>query len=154
MKIIIKYLLFFSMTTAVFFTLLFFSSNPEKQLEGQWKELSWEYEKVDKPTKNGDSLDYKKCSDFVKKTVGENLIIHQAETWHFLPKGKLILSSATTEKMVEWRLKGRGNVLEIKYDQGAVEHYNVTTLENGQLVLNFDSDMHVRGIAKLTFEKI
>jgi hypothetical protein len=154
MRISIGYISFFAFIITLFVLLLFFSNNPEKQIEGEWKELSWEYEKVDKPKDSTTILSYKTSSDFVKQIVGENLIIHQAESWNFLPNGQLVLSNLKGKKIVQWRLKGRGNILEIKHNKDTVEHYNVTKLENGQLILNFDSDMHVRGIAKLTFERI
>ncbi len=128
------------------------SNNPENTIEGQWKELVWEYEKVDK----NDTItnDYDNVSDFVKDVVGENLVIHKAESWTFKPNGKLILKGSNYSKEVNWTIKGRGNILEIKYDNNNCEHYSLTELSDNKLVLNFDTDTHTRGIARLTFEKI
>ena len=152
MKIWIRYIGFFTLGISLFILLISMSNNPENTIEGQWKELVWEYEKVDK----NDTItnDYDNVSDFVKDVVGENLIIHKAESWIFKPNGKLILKGSNYSKEVNWTIKGRGNILEIKYDNNNCEHYSLTELSDNKLVLNFDTDTHTRGIARLTFEKI
>lgn len=152
MKIWIRYIGFFALGISLFILLISMSNNPENTIEGQWKELVWEYEKVDK----NDTItnDYDNVSDFVKDVVGENLIIHKAESWIFKPNGKLILKGTNYSKEVNWTIKGRGNILEIKYDNNNCEHYSLTELSDNKLVLNFDTDTHTRGIARLTFEKI
>lgn len=152
MKIWIRYIGFFTLGISLFILLISMSNNPESIIEGQWKELVWEYEKVDK----NDTItnDYVNVSDFVKDVVGENLVIHKAESWTFKPNGKLILEGSNYSKEVDWTIKGRGNILEIKYDNNNCEHYSLTELSENKLVLNFDTDTHTRGIARLTFEKI
>lgn len=151
MKIWIKYIAFFSFGIIGIATLLCLSDNPEKAIEGEWNELAWEYEKVE----NKDSLlaDYQGISNYVKETIGQDLIIHKAEKWQFLPNGILLLKGENYTKEVNWSMKGRGNILEIKYDNTSVEHYNLTELSKEKLILNFDTDTHTRGIARLTFEK-
>lgn len=152
MKIWIRYIGFFTLGISFFVLLISMSNNPENIIEGQWKELAWEYEKVDK----NDTVksDFHNVSDYVKDVVGENLIIHKAESWTFKPNGKLILKGSNYSKEVNWTIKGRGNILEIKYDNNNCEHYSLTELSDNKLVLNFDTDTHTRGIARLTFEKI
>lgn len=152
MKIWIRYIGFFTLGISIFILLISMSNNPENIIEGQWKELVWEYEKVDK----NDTVksDFHNVSDYVKDVVGENLIIHKAESWTFKPNGKLILKGSNYSKVVNWTIKGRGNILEIKYDNNNCEHYSLTELSDNKLVLNFDTDTHTRGIARLTFEKI
>lgn len=152
MKIWIRYIGFFTLGISLFILLISMSNNPEHIIEGQWKELVWEYEKVNK----NDTItnDYDNVSDFVKDVVGENLVIHKAESWTFKPNGKLILKGSNYSKEVDWTIKGRGNILEIKYDNNNCEHYSLTELSDNKLVLNFDTDTHTRGIARLTFEKI
>jgi hypothetical protein len=153
MKIGIKYVSFFGLGILLFLTLISMSKSPETKLEGEWKELIWEYEKVNK-INDTTKEDYTHLSDYVKAVVGQNLVIHKAEKWIFRPNGKLILQGSNYSKEVSWNIKGRGNVLELKYDDSNVEHYNLTQLTDNQFILNFDTDTHTRGIARLTFEKI
>jgi hypothetical protein len=148
MKIIITYTAVFLVIVGSFITLISLSQSPEKKIVGQWKELSWEYERVNKL---GNSS--KEITDDVKKIIGQHLLIHEAETWQFLPNGKLLLQAGENEKLVSWKIKGRGNILQLKYDNQVIENYNLTELDNNTMILNFDSEIQARGIAKLTFEK-
>ncbi len=148
MKIIITYTAVFLVIVGSFITLISLSQSPEKKIVGQWKELSWEYERVNKV---GNSS--KEITDDVKKIIGQHLLIHEAETWQFLPNGKLLLQAGENEKLVSWKIKGRGNILQLKYDDQVIENYNLTELDNNTMILNFDSEIQARGIAKLTFEK-
>ena len=151
MKFWIKYFTFLTVGLVIILLLLSMDKSPEMHIEGQWKEVAWVYEKVDK----NDSLasHFNTISKYVKNTVGENLIIHKAEQWEFHPNGKLILESDTFKKEVSWCMKGRGNLLEIKYDNNLVEHYTLSELSEDTLVLHFDTDTQIRGIARLTFKK-
>lgn len=152
MKLLYKYLAFFSIILVLFLTLISVSKSPEKTIEGEWNELIWEYEKV---LKNDTvNADYKEVKNYVKDKIGEKLVIHKAEKWIFQPNGKLLLKGIDYTKEVDWCMKGRGNILELKYDDDNVEHYNLTELSKDKLILNFDTDKHTSGIARLTFEKI
>lgn len=152
MKIWIRYISFFGLGISLFVILVSMSNNPENTIEGQWKELVWEYEKVDK--NDTTTSDFNTISDYIKESAGENLVIHKAEKWIFKPDGILILQGKDYSKTVNWRIKGRGNILEIKYNKNNFEQYNLTELSDDKLVLNFDTETHTRGIARLTFEKI
>lgn len=126
--------------------------SPEHQILGTWNERSWEYEKAYSRAAlrmiNSDTI-----SQSVKDQLGRHLVIHSAETWDFNPDGTLLLHGADTTKQVKWKLKGRGHILELEYADQVVEHYNLTELNEDTMVLNFDSDIQVKGIAKLTFNK-
>jgi hypothetical protein len=127
------------------------SISPERIILGEWNEMAWEYEKVDK----NDTLneDYLNISNYVKDRVGQDLVIHSAEKWRFYANGILELEGEKETKFVNWRMKGRGNILEIKYDENFKEHYSLTKLSDNTLILNFETDTHTRGITRLTFEK-
>jgi hypothetical protein len=151
MKFWLIYISVFAVGISSFVVMINAAPSPESVILGEWKELSWEYEKVNKTE---DSIKYKSVTDEVKKIAGENLIIHEAETWHFLPNRRLRLVSDEGEKVVHWRIKGRGHILQLRYDDDVVENYSLYELDNNRMVLNFEIDLQARGIAKLTFEKI
>ena len=126
---------------------------PEQLLVGTWRERAWEYEKVNTPAdlkrlKAGDTV-----SQAVKDQLGKHLMIHSAETWKFYPDGTLVLQGPRGVKNIHWKLKGRGHILELEHRNHAIEHYNITELTGDHMILNFDSDIQVKGIAKLTFQK-
>ncbi len=129
------------------------AKSPEMIIEGEWKELAWEYEKADIKTFSSKASE-DNDSSYIKDIAGQDLVIHKAEKWIFCPNGKLILKGENYTKEITWNIKGRGNILELKYDNNNIEHYSLTELENDKLILNFDTSAHTRGIARLTFEKV
>lgn len=117
-------------------TLLALSPSPEFLIRGDWQESAWAYEHE------------------IQEKVGKTLQVHRAEEWSFLPAQKLQISRGKDRQTAKWRLAGRSNILLIQYDNGSAEHYNITQLSHDRLVLNFDSDIQSKGIAKLTFRKL
>ena len=99
------------------------------------------------------NADFKNVSGYVKEIASQNLIIHKAEKWIFMPGKELILKGKEATKKLTWSIKGRGNILELKYNDNSVEHYTLSELSEDKLVLNFNTNTDVRGIARLTFEK-
>lgn len=151
MRILINYIGLLALSTGLLTVLMSIAENPEKKIEGTWKELTWEYEKADK--NDTVNADFKNVSGYVKDIASRDLIIHKAEKWIFLPGKKLLLKGKDASKEITWTIKGRGNILELRHDDKTVEHYNVTEITENKLVLNFNTDTDIRGIARLTFEK-
>ena len=135
-------------------TMLFNSTSPEKNLIGSWKEIAWEYEKVENYSEDGIPIS-KTISKQIKQEIVQDLIIHQAEIWTFSPNGELILKGEQMPvKPLDWNLKGRGNVLSLIHPDLKTEKYNVSVVNKDEMILYFDSDIHARGIVKMTFKKI
>lgn len=151
MKIILKYISLPLLVLLFLIVMTGMAENPEKKIEGTWKELVWEYEKVDK--NDTVNKDFKSVSSYVKEIASQNLVIHKAEKWIFKPNRKLILEGKDTTKEITWTIKGRGNILELKHDDNTIENYSLTEISDKKLVLNFNTNTDVRGIARLTFEK-
>lgn len=148
------WLIYIAVLVVVFtgiFTLISASSNPETNILGVWEEQQWEYEKVNFKELNSSEIAFNSAE--LKNLIGQHLVIHMAEKWVFLPDGRLKLINEKAEKTVKWRIKGMGNILQIQYGNEKVENYNITVLDQGKLILNFDSEVQARGIAKLTFTK-
>jgi hypothetical protein len=151
-----KFLVSYSLTVLFFLIGLVWIRHclisPDKQIIGVWNEQAWEYEKVYN-RKDQLAIESDTISQSVKDQLGKHLLIHSAEKWNFTPNGQLVLIGLDTVKTVQWKLKGRGHILELEYDNEIIEHYNLTELNSNQMVLNFDSDMQIKGIAKLTFNR-
>ncbi|WP_114791880.1 hypothetical protein U0035_15235 [Niabella yanshanensis] len=126
--------------------------DPETVILGSWKEVHWEYDRV----YHSAHIDRAISSDAreVKEMSATDLGIIDAESWVFNPDGSLILSSHHIKKQASWKIKGRGNILMITYDNNRVERYNIARLTKGKLELNFDTDANIRGIAKVSCVKI
>jgi hypothetical protein len=153
MKINWIYIATFLIVFGFAFTLNRVTESPEVTITGKWVEAEWTYDlKSDK--KNYTEQELKKVPDHVKNLVGQNFKIHSAETWNFLPNNRLILTKKNGEQVHgEWRIKGRGHVLKMMFDDGTHEYYDIKELDSNRLEINFDIGMEVRGIARLTFER-
>ncbi|WP_425639894.1 hypothetical protein ACPUEN_09080 [Algoriphagus yeomjeoni] len=152
MKYTFIYLAIFTSTMVVYFALLSLQESPTSNILGEWKEISWEYEKLDSILRKDNSFDYM-VTDHIKEQISENLIIHKAETWKFTDDETLEMQGSETQKSLHWTLKGRGNILQID-GANLMEHYEIQELSSDRMVLHFNFDMQVRGIVKMTFEKI
>ncbi len=125
--------------------------SPEQLVIGQWEETQWVYES--QCTSGSKLRDTHHGPTGGHDLLGRDLVIHQAETWVFEPGGKLVIRLPDRELCGSWCLKGRGNVLEIRYEDRFVEHYQITRIREDSMVLHFDAAMQARGIAQLTFTK-
>lgn len=141
----------FAMLACLSFTIKAYH-DPETAILGAWKEVHWEYERV------YHSAHIDRATTSAPREIREmsttDLGIINAESWVFNPDGSLILNSKHVKKAASWKIKGRGNILMITYDNNRVERYNITRLTKGNLELNFDTDANIRGIAKVSCVKI
>jgi hypothetical protein len=123
------------------------TASPEALIVGQWEETQWQYEQkgFDENINHVNEL---------KQLARRDLMIHQAETWHFLPDGTLQLCGKDSTRQVKWLIKGRGHILQLKHEDGNwTENYNIDILDSNTLIVNFETDIEAKGLAKLTFKK-
>jgi hypothetical protein len=151
MKLWITYFIVFGLGFTSFALMLTKAPLQEKLMLGDWKEMKWEYEKNDEGIDT--AISDKKALD-LKEFAGEKFLVHKAETWRFNPDGTMLVEVDGKTEEVEWRVKGRGHILQLRHGSEFEENYNITELESNKLVLNFECEAKTRGIAKLTFEKI
>ncbi|MGS2740577.1 hypothetical protein [Sinomicrobium sp. M5D2P17] len=150
-KVRLVYFLGFGGCLILFTLMSALSPAPDTVILGKWQEVSWEYEKL--PDAKEASLS-KAISNTVKNEITRDLVIHQAETWEFLPDGKLLLHNGEKLTPLHWRLKSRGNILKLDHDKTPSEHYNLQVLSEDEMILYFNTDLQAKGIAKMKFKKI
>ncbi len=115
--------------------------NPERMIEGQWQETGWSYENIDK-------------QDLVYHDI-KLTRKHESESWKFVAGNLLYFyNGAEVASKATWKIKGRGHILQITYDDGQTEIYDIKELNKQELILNFDIGMESRGIARLVFIKV
>ncbi len=126
------------------------SQNHEVSILGKWKEVAWEYEKVDA----GNSA-FMNINNNQKAEAWKNITLHQAEVWEFMPDKtvKLFSNNQLIENM-RWNIKGRGNILELNHYNNRKESYQIQEINDDLLIIHFNLDLQVRGIVKMTFKRI
>lgn len=153
MKLRISYIAILAMMLMLSLTYLYSkSTTPENAFLGEWRELEWDYESLhDKKKLLGVFMNRNNANQEVSD---EDIRIYTAESWRFKPNGVLELVKDGEETTVQWSIKGRGNILEIT-DGEITEHYDITTLDEDKIELNYVSEIQVKGgFGKLVFEKL
>lgn len=155
MRLILLYIVVFLAGITAILTMLFADSKPEVEILGTWKEVSWEYESVNKMT-DASEISHLENVEQLSALLGQNLLLHENERWVFKPNGYIALQheDGTIIKEHRWYLKSRGNVLLFKDHDTILESYSITLLTPKKMILNVNLDIQARGAAKLTFEKI
>lgn len=143
----------FSAIVAIVLLMRQLDQDPENHILGNWTEVLWSYEKMDH-THETDLGWLEEMDDHVKAELSKSLIIHEAEQWNFQPNKKLVLLGKPGGKTnVSWKLTGRGNILELRYDSTTVEYYTIQDISEEEMVLHFNSDLQTRGIVKMVFSR-
>ena len=145
---IVKYISI--LLSLIFIVAILFIANAEsseKLVLGDWKEISWHYEKL-----NSNELSKHQSGDGLKDEIYNSLIIHKAEKWQFNPDGTLQLHG-NKDEVLNWTIKGRGHILELTHVDGRVEDYQIEMLDDRLMVVYFSFDLQIRGIVKMTFLK-
>ncbi|WP_341904353.1 hypothetical protein [Fluviicola taffensis] len=126
------------------------SSYPEAAIVGEWKEVSWVYDRNNVGEKVKQVIDAEERMD-----IANHLVIHEFENWTFRKNYSIKLHERTgKEHQAKWRLKDRGRILTLLNDDGTTEVYSVESLKKNELILHFDTDVHARGIVKITLKKM
>lgn len=149
MKVIKLFVFFFSIFLILGSLAIGNNKSPEELIIGKWKEVAWEYEKV-----TDGSKDELEMNEDYRDEIYKNLIIHKAEIWEFKKNGKLFLHSDKKNEDLRWSIKGRGHILELKHIDNRKEDFQIEEISKDKLVLYFYFDLQLRGIIKITFEKI
>lgn len=153
-KIILLYFLL-GVAVLTLTTLFIFGTfvHPEKAILGEWKQVSWNYEKVDLKSEEliVQGIDKNNTLDH---DIFKSLTIHESEIWRFSSNASVEFSKKNSpKKALNWRLKGRGHILKIIEDGEPKEYYQIKELTNKRMVLHFENDVHARGIVKIVFLK-
>jgi len=126
------------------------SSYPEVAIVGQWKEVSWVYDR-----NNVDEKVKQEIGSDERYAIANHLVIHEFENWTFGKNYTIKLHERNgKEHLAKWRLKDRGRILMLVNNDGTNEVYSVESLKKNELILHFDTDVHARGIVKITLKKI
>lgn len=145
------YISVFALALSSFTVVIRMVPSPESALVGQWQEVEWRYGAV--KSKAGSTAANQPVPDEVKQQLARHLLIHQAEKWHFLPDGTVLLHAANRSMTAKWRIKGRGHMLALTYDNQETEYYSLAELSGDRLMLYLELDTHIKGTVKLIFKK-
>lgn len=129
------------------------AQTPEQRLTGRWEEVLWQYERMD-PESHADTDWLVVMDEQIKSEVSKELIVHEAEIWEFDDDHTLRLRGQDKDETLQWKLKGRGDVLQLFHHDQHREAYQLKVLNEDSLILHFNTDLQARGIVKMIFKRV
>lgn len=130
-------------------TVVIHFENPERLIKGVWVEKEWVVEKGDR---NHHELFNLGVNSTIRREVLHGLDEFSFGTWIFKDDGT-VQSANNDLKNVEWFIRGRGHVLELKRDGKAIESFQISKISDDLLELHINLDMQIKGILKIVLER-
>ncbi|PRD54509.1 hypothetical protein [Sphingobacterium gobiense] len=124
------------------------AENPERLIQGQWVEKEWRLEKD-----NAGADEESQIQSGLKKEILRNVEDLHLGVWHFSEDGSLKSASSAEGSNMEWFIKGRGHVLELRRDGKPIESFQIQQINRDRLVLHLNFDLQVKGIIEIVLEK-
>ncbi|WP_313386412.1 hypothetical protein [Chishuiella sp.] len=150
-KIILIYISLF-IAAIVALTIVINGRRTEDNILGSWHKESLEFERVNYEDHQIKSY----ISQIQDKEIGHELMIDNVDNLVFEKDSQLKIKNNEKQQKdkLSWKLKGRGNIIEIKdLTTNNKESYQVQELSKDKLVVYINLDLQVRGIVKITFTK-
>ncbi len=147
MKIRIALILLFTSISVIVLAFIGNKYNPENEFVGSWDEIDWNIKGAEKSVVTNLGLVQPPSEE-----DRDSIRFHTAKSWKFRPGGVLILQDKHEEKELEWRLKGRGHILEIT-DGVVTEYYDINLLSDEKIELNYIAPSFVKDYARLVIRR-
>lgn len=147
MKIRIALILLFTSISVIVLAFIGNKYNPENEFVGSWDEIDWNIKGAEKSVVTNLGLVQPPTEE-----DRDSIRFHTAKSWKFRPGGVLILQDKHEEKELEWRLKGRGHILEIT-DGVVTEYYDINLLSDEKIELNYIAPSFVKDYARLVIRR-
>lgn len=124
------------------------AENPERLIQGEWIEKEWRLEKD-----NATVVEESQMQSELKKEILRNVEELQLGIWKFEEDGSLKSASSTQNGAIEWFIKGRGHVLELRREGKTIESFQIQQISKTKLVLHLNFDLQVKGIIAIVLER-
>ncbi|WP_313376827.1 hypothetical protein [Chishuiella sp.] len=150
-KIILIYISLF-LAAIVAITVVVKGRMTEEKILGSWHKENIEFERVNH--QDHEIISY--ISQIQDKEISHELMIDKVDNLIFEKDSHLKIKNNNRKQndRLSWKLKGRGNIIEIKdLKTNNKETYQVQELSSNKLVVYMNLDLQVRGIVKITFTK-
>lgn len=73
--------------------------------------------------------------------------------WKFEKDRSLQSADPNQKSDIEWLIKGRGHVLELRKDGKQMESFQIQQISDDKLVLHLNFDLQVKGIIEIVLER-
>jgi len=122
--------------------------SPERLIQGEWVETAWRLEKDNVSSTAGEQL-----QAGLRKEILQNVENLHLGVWRFDEDGTLQSATTAQKSEMEWIIKGRGHVLELRRAGKTVESFQIQQISKDRLVLHLNFDLQVKGIIEIVLER-
>ncbi|TYP96186.1 hypothetical protein BC792_10785 [Sphingobacterium allocomposti] len=127
-----------------------YHENPERLIQGEWVEKDWRLEKANATPASASTSE---LQERLKREILQNIEDLHLGVWRFYKDGTLESAEAGQGNGLEWVIKGRGHVLEVRKDGKTVESFQIQQISKDKLVLHLNFDLQVKGIIEIVLER-
>ena len=121
-----------------------YAESPERLIQGEWIEKGWRLEK--------DNATVVQESELKKEILQHVEEVHLG-IWDFQEDGRLSSSMPVEDDEIEWFIKGRGHILELRRNGRTIESFQIQEITRSKLVLHLNFDLQVKGIIEIVLER-
>ncbi|MFD1768289.1 hypothetical protein [Sphingobacterium suaedae] len=131
--------------------IVMYHESPERLIQGEWVEKNWRLEKDNASKKIASTFH---LQDELRKEILRNIEDLHLGVWKFEQDGTLLSAEEPSDHSgMEWIIKGRGHVLELRKDGRQVESFQIQQISKDKLVLHLNFDLQVKGIIEIVLER-
>lgn len=133
---------------SVSLTTIVSSKSPELLIQGVWMEKEWHMEKGDESTQ------VNIMDNGLREEILKDLELLHYGIWDFSADRLTTYDTQQMGTSVEWLIKGRGHILELRRDGKRVETFMIQRINENTLELHLNFDLQVKGIVRIVLERV
>ncbi len=130
--------------------IVMYHENPERLIEGEWVEKEWSLEK---DNASAELASNSQLQEGLRKEILRDFEELHLGVWKFERNRLLLSADSNQDSKIEWLIKGRGHVLELRKDGRHMESFQIQQISQDKLVLHLNFDLQVKGIIEIVLER-
>lgn len=127
-----------------------YHENPERLIQGEWVEKEW---RLEKDNASGELASNSQLQEGLRKEILQDFQELHLGVWKFEGNRSLLSADPNQSSDIEWLIKGRGHVLELRKNGKQMESFQIQQISDDRLVLHLNFDLQVKGIIEIVLER-
>ncbi len=127
-----------------------YHENPERLIQGEWVEKEW---RLEKDNASPELASNSQLQEGLRKEILRDFEELHLGVWKFKKDRSLQSADSNQNNNIEWLIKGRGHVLELRKEGKPIESFQIQQISDNKLVLHLNFDLQVKGIIEIVLER-
>lgn len=130
--------------------IVMYHESPERLIQGEWVEKEW---RLEKDNASPELASNSQLQEGLRKEILRDFEELHLGVWKFEKDRTLLSADPRQDSEIEWLVKGRGHVLELKKEGKQIESFQIQQISHDKLVLHLNFDLQVKGIIEIVLER-